>query len=201
MITKKCEACGKSFSVKPYRKDKARFCSIGCWTRTQESKAIVSRAQKKRHSESPLIGGKNTNWKGGFRRKTICLNCGKSFLKRKDSLNQKDFCSIICHNIFQKENPITGKDSPVWKGGNIPRQMKSEWRRLRLKVIERDKKCVYCGRKTFLCVHHVLAVRYGGKDEMINLETVCRVCHPTVESGRMNLSIMAAQDTGNTIAR
>jgi hypothetical protein len=182
MITKKCEACGKRFGVRPYRKDKARFCSIECWTQSSESKAIVSKTQKKRHSENPLLGRKNTHWKGGFKRKTICLNCGQSFSKRKDSPNQKDFCSVKCHNIFQTENPVTGKDSPAWRGGKIPRQLKSGWRQLRLKVIERDKQCVYCGRESSLCVHHILPVRRGGDDEMENLETVCRVCHPTVEN-------------------
>jgi len=182
MITKICNACGKEFKVKPYRKDTARFCSCRCWTTSQESKKIVSESIKKRHQINPVVGDNNPNWKGGHKKDATCLNCGIAFVKRKDSSSNKDFCSIKCHDIFQKENPSLGKDSPNWKGGKIPRQITAKWRKLRLVVIKRDNyKCANCGSSINLCVHHIVPVRNGGKDTLDNLVTVCNICHPTVE--------------------
>jgi len=182
MITKICEACGKEFKVKPYREDTARFCSCRCWTTSQESKGIVSRSVKKRHRISPVVGDKNPNWKGEHKKDVACLNCGVIFVKRKDSSSHKDFCSIKCHDIFQKENPVLGEASPNWKGGKIPRWVTTKWRKLRLVVIKRDDyKCSNCGSSANLCVHHIVPVRIGGKDTLDNLVTVCNICHPTIE--------------------
>ena len=197
MITKICETCGKEFKVKPYRKDTARFCSSVCWTQSKESKTIVSQTQKKRHKENPMNGDKNTNWKGGYKQYTTCLNCGSRFLKRNDSLSIRDFCSIQCVQSFCKQHPFcgVGKDNVNWKGGHIPRCIKKEWRNLRKVILERDNnRCVYCGSKKHLVIHHIVSVREGGKDVPENLETVCNVCHPTVESGWMVLYIKAISD-------
>jgi 5-methylcytosine-specific restriction endonuclease McrA len=61
-----CQNCGKPFSVKPYRKAKARFCSCNCWTQSEESRRIVSNTMVKRHLEKPPLGNKSPTWKGGI---------------------------------------------------------------------------------------------------------------------------------------
>ena len=52
------------------------------------------------------------------------------------------------------------------------------WRRLRLKIIERDGwRCRKCGRPGQLHVHHLQPVHLGGSDAPENLVTWCRSCH------------------------
>jgi 5-methylcytosine-specific restriction endonuclease McrA len=42
-------------------------------------------------------------------------------------------------------------------------------------------RCVHCGSPDDLVAHHKLPRRYGGLDQLANLEPVCRACHPRVE--------------------
>lgn len=53
------------------------------------------------------------------------------------------------------------------------------WKRLRLKVLERDGwRCVKCAKPGKLECHHVKPVDQGGEMwAMDNLETLCRTCH------------------------
>ena len=57
----------------------------------------------------------------------------------------------------------------------------ARWRRLRRMVLSRNPLCADCerhGRVTLATdVHHVVAKRDGGKDEMSNLEPLCHSCH------------------------
>ena len=46
-------------------------------------------------------------------------------------------------------------------------------------------KCVYCGTREDLVAHHRMPRRFGGPDEISNLEPVCRGCHPRVEQEAM----------------
>lgn len=41
--------------------------------------------------------------------------------------------------------------------------------------------CVHCGAREDLVAHHKIPRRFGGLDELSNLEPVCRSCHPRVE--------------------
>jgi 5-methylcytosine-specific restriction endonuclease McrA len=41
--------------------------------------------------------------------------------------------------------------------------------------------CVACGSREDLVAHHRIPRRYGGLDQLDNLEPVCRRCHPSVE--------------------
>jgi 5-methylcytosine-specific restriction endonuclease McrA len=52
------------------------------------------------------------------------------------------------------------------------------WKEARLVALKRDGfKCVSCGERSCLDVHHVLAVKDGGQDEPNNLVTLCKSCH------------------------
>lgn len=54
-----------------------------------------------------------------------------------------------------------------------------EWRRLRLRVFDRDNyRCTVCGKagRRLEC-DHLVRREDGGTDEMENLRTVCRGCH------------------------
>ncbi len=57
----------------------------------------------------------------------------------------------------------------------------------RKKVFKRDKnKCVRCGSKKNLAVHHIIPVRSskeGGTEEIDNLVTLCKKCHLEMHGG------------------
>jgi HNH endonuclease len=52
-------------------------------------------------------------------------------------------------------------------------------------VIDRDEyKCVRCGNKENLHVHHIIPKEEGGKDVIKNLETLCQPCHIEEHEGQ-----------------
>jgi 5-methylcytosine-specific restriction endonuclease McrA len=48
-------------------------------------------------------------------------------------------------------------------------------------IITGGARCRYCGSPEDLVAHHKVPRRYGGLDQVSNLEPVCRSCHPSVE--------------------
>ena len=173
MVDMICQACGKKFSVKPYRALTARFCSCSCWTKSNESKSIVSKTTTERMRKNPRKGEENHNWKE--RIVNECKNCGKDFPTLP--CRQRLFCCHKCSEDF-----LLGEHSVHWKGGITPRTVTLEWKKIREGVFERDfHTCKYCGSTRKIIAHHKIPVRYGGKDVLENLETVCNVCHPRVE--------------------
>jgi len=56
-----------------------------------------------------------------------------------------------------------------------------EWKDIRGAVIKRDKRCVSCGKKKRLTVHHLKHREDGGSNDMSNLVTLCVKCHDRVE--------------------
>jgi hypothetical protein len=68
-----------------------------------------------------------------------------------------------------------------WKGG-ISFTRGIHWKKIRIKIIKRDgKKCVVCGSKYRLHVHHIISVATGENidklNEGSNLVTLCIRCH------------------------
>ncbi len=77
----------------------------------------------------------------------------------------------------------------------------AEWRTQRLSVIRRDHyKCVVCGRQgrfpsgrprkgrgpsIGLQVDHIKPLSWGGTNEMINLQTLCKSCHENKTGRRL----------------
>ena len=66
------------------------------------------------------------------------------------------------------------------------------WQKLRLAVLERDDYlCVQCKAEGRVApatdVDHILPKSYGGKDEMGNLQSLCKPCHKikTAEEARV----------------
>ncbi len=53
-----------------------------------------------------------------------------------------------------------------------------QYRELRRKRLQIDgHKCVKCSTKEHLTVHHRVPRSAGGKDDLVNLETLCAKCH------------------------
>ena len=48
-------------------------------------------------------------------------------------------------------------------------------------AVTADARCAHCGSRDDLVAHHKVPRRYGGLDQLSNLEAVCRSCHPRVE--------------------
>ena len=52
------------------------------------------------------------------------------------------------------------------------------WLILRDEVLKRDNnQCQLCGKTGDLIIHHKIPVKMGGKDDIDNLITLCRICH------------------------
>jgi hypothetical protein len=87
---------------------------------------------------------------------------------------------------FGDKNPMCGKFgvlNPNWKGGLTPLRQRvystSEYRKVLLKVVSRDKKCRLCGSTEKMQVHHIqpfsqaplFLMDYG------NMIVLCAKCH------------------------
>ena len=51
------------------------------------------------------------------------------------------------------------------------------WRKIRVKIINRDQCCQICGTESKLTVDHIIPRRLGGTDEPSNLQTLCVSCN------------------------
>lgn len=61
----------------------------------------------------------------------------------------------------------------------------SEWKKLRKKIINRDKHCLICGSRDDLEIHHIipLDVNWQLRKEKLNLITLCKLHHNQVHNG------------------
>jgi 5-methylcytosine-specific restriction endonuclease McrA len=68
------------------------------------------------------------------------------------------------------------EDASDWQAR---RQIRSgwDWCEIRARVHERDGICVRCGSTRRLHVHHRVPLRYGGSNDIGNLELLCARCH------------------------
>jgi len=84
-----------------------------------------------------------------------CIVCGKPLGGR-----QLKFCSAECATYH-------------WRN--------STWGGLRRQALERDRyTCQKCGRRypdVKVEVHHIMPRKFGGRDSLDNLITLCRDCH------------------------
>jgi 5-methylcytosine-specific restriction endonuclease McrA len=61
---------------------------------------------------------------------------------------------------------------------NRPDLNKSRWQTMRKQARIRDgNRCRNCGATERLSVHHIVKARYGGRDTLDNLVTLCASCH------------------------
>jgi hypothetical protein len=59
---------------------------------------------------------------------------------------------------------------------------KVKWKQLSIEVFKRDRrKCISCGTRKELTVHHIKPRNQGGTDDMRNLTTLCIKCHDRIE--------------------
>jgi hypothetical protein len=103
-IKRKCEVCGKSFSVKRavVRYGQGRFCSQKC----------MGIAFSNSHRDK-----NNSNWNGG-KVKRKCAVCGKEFETMPSQIKKGwgKYCSTNCMGVAYSTK-WKGEDNPNWKGG------------------------------------------------------------------------------------
>lgn len=166
-----CQNCGNEYQPERPR-SKSRFCSVKCWTTSDESKEIVRKSVRERHrlGKMPHPTNKAIN---------ICLYCKKEF-KTYQSRKRK-YCSQECST-----KDMVGEKSFNWKGGVSPesatRCSKLSWKKFRAEIVkERGGKCELYESNGVMTVHHIIKVRDGGTNNRENLQVLCRRCHGSEE--------------------
>ena len=81
---------------------------------------------------------------------------------------------------------LSGSNNWRWKGGISYKWRGKNWFKQRMACRERDGfVCKNCGSNKGLSVHHIIPFRtfddYIKANELNNLMTLCRHCHPTFE--------------------
>jgi 5-methylcytosine-specific restriction protein A len=99
--------------------------------------------------------------------KMPCLDCGTP--------TQGSRC-INCFDINKASKPKRIRATPTQRGYD------SEWRKIRLKILNRDKWiCYYCNKKLFgsdATVDHIQSLANGGaRLDPFNLVSACRSCN------------------------
>lgn len=58
---------------------------------------------------------------------------------------------------------------------------RNTWQRTRAYILERDDyQCTNCGSTHRLEVHHITPIAAGGRDQPVNLTTLCHDCHTRI---------------------
>ena len=99
-------------------------------------------------------------------------------------LGRLDFVGTLS-NLRDSEDADSGMNK-LYNNRKQKRQSgyhtKQDWKAIRRKIIERDKKqCQGCGKQTEkLQVHHIKPRDQGGTNELSNLIALCGRCHMTI---------------------
>ncbi len=98
-----CSSCGKLFHK---RHSKQASCSRKCGAK----QALLARRS--------YTGEQNPRWKGGELR-MVCEYCGGFYLIPASSIRKGRFCSLICANKWQSDNPRIVSSTKVEKKGKV----------------------------------------------------------------------------------
>jgi|SRR5215469_3160398 len=90
-----CEYCGGCFSIKPYRRNTARFCSRRCTS-------IATRPNRENRRLAAIRGKKAHN---NASTSVPCAQCGKAVPTPPSRLKQRKFCSIQCRSLAYSAGP------------------------------------------------------------------------------------------------
>lgn len=106
--------------------------------------------------------------------------------------NNKIYSSGLCKECYKylKDNKLMPKKHRKTKEV----ASKTEFRKMRLKALERDKhKCIQCGSAYNINVHHKKHRSEGGDNSLRNLETLCYYCHMEKHKNENVANLMACR--------
>jgi len=101
------------------------------------------------------------------------------------------YLSCGMHHVYQFRNIVDGKTNKFQEGRTISSKLKKE-------VYEKcNYKCVKCGSKENLHIHHIKEFAKGGLNELNNLILLCVSCHADIhkDNKAYNLLKKAADKT------
>ena len=199
MIEKTCEVCGGAFQVKPYRADKARFCSRQCggsWhARTRlnfgskpwavGNKWRAGKPPSNKGKPSPYVGELSPSWKRGI--ELSCEHCTKTFFQKPWLAQQNGIARFCSKSCFTASGCFVAEKSPTWVGG--PQTYRGRgWLSARAVVVEEQRGCCanchrYIGKG--LPIHHRRPFREFATAEEANVRSnlvgLCQSCHMKLE--------------------
>lgn len=186
-----CENCHTKFI--PTRGAKGSYCGVLCWTTSAEKadvnrKALGGKKLSKEHRKKLSMAKIGTTRSLETRKKNSESMKGHKWSKetirrRTESIRGKNRSGVAYQNIldgiarsygYKSYADMPLKENKDWRGTN--------WRKIRLQVIERDKyTCQKCGRKERLQVHHIIPWRDTYDNSLKNLITLCIYCHQSIK--------------------
>ena len=139
-----CQFCNKEYSVKPYRKNKSKYCSILCSHKTPRRHSEKSKQRLREYKLGKPRGTKNGN-------NINCKTCGKEFYVMPYLEKIKKTCSKDC---FKKWKSKTMK-------GKMPKNINSikGWN----KTPDIKCNCLTCSNKFILTKAQLKSKNYTGK--------------------------------------
>lgn len=147
------------------------------------NRAVCSRKCLNKYMGITRVGKNNPYYNDNKEIKTNCKKCGVEFTftrsgHRKNKTQQ--FCTAKCSRDYQvRENAAN------WLGGISLLPYSIEFNnKLKNQIKLRDNnKCVLCGNKNKLCVHHIDYDKMNSN--YTNLITLCKVCHGSTNVNRV----------------
>lgn len=190
-VTKICERCNASFTIKKYRSSTARFCSRAC--RKTRVTLTCERCAKSFEIKTSLLNENagrfcsyNCYWATG-RLLLVCEQCKKNFSVHKSRKGEDRpcrFCSVKCYQEYYV-GPVTFS----WLGGKSFEPYPAKFNNaLKEMIRKRDNfKCRICQtnqdeNERALSVHHI---DYDKNNiDPSNLISLCDTCHTKTNFNR-----------------
>lgn len=168
-----CSICSRIFYVKPskqWRKTCSYVCAIEL--RKQRGYKVWNKGLTK-EIDSRLNYERSTEWKKGETPKGSNVYTKGNIPWTKG----RNFPALWLDEFRFKK----GKEHPCWRGGITPEGKRRigtyKWRKLRLKILERDNWICQICMKYGKCVDHIEPWRVSHNDSPENLRCLCRSCN------------------------
>lgn len=181
--SKQCKVCNKTYLPQsPYHGKRSKYCSHKCHGRD---------VANNKELKNCLICRKNFR-SHGTRGKYCSISC---FSKSSRSKSTREKQSLAHTGLSSKLKgkrrlDLSGIFHPNWRGGITPkinqRVNDMEWKKTRVIAYQRDNyTCQKCNKKcnySDIACHHIIPWRIVQKDELFNLQTLCKSCHAKADA-------------------
>lgn len=205
MVKCNCLHCGKSFEVWPSRIKKGfgKYCSKPCHDASQVSlidreclhcKSIFKVQPSRVSGRDKYCSDECYEFAKSNNTECRCEHCNEVFTVAPYRRNNAKYCSKRCYGLS-----VAGQDNHRWRGGK-KNGRGANWSQQRKLAYERDGGvCQLCHHKPRKgerrnSVHHIKRYQdfkgdYVQANDLKNLITLCRRCHPKVEHGKISITL------------